>query len=55
MRLSSTCNGVPCIKGAITIGHIYTDSLDHTTSRIFWSISAEKDHIVRGVDASMIL
>ena len=38
------------MKGTVTMGHTYTDSLDHTASRIFWSISAAKGRIVFGAD-----
>ena len=40
------------MKGTVTISHTYAGSLDHTASRIFWSISAAKGHIVFGADAS---
>ena len=43
------------MKGTVTMGHTYAGSLDHTVSRIFWSTSAAKGHIVFGVDASNAL
>ena len=49
-KARATCNGDPHMKGTVTMGHTYTDSLDHTASRIFWSIPAAKDRIVFGVD-----
>ena len=38
------------MKGAVTMSHTYAGSLDHTTSRIFLSISAAKGRIVFGAD-----
>ena len=53
-KARATCNGALHMKGTVTMGHTYADSLDHTASRIFWSISAAKGHIVFGANASNV-
>ena len=53
-KARATCNGDPHMKGTITMGHTYADSLDHTASRFFWSILAAKGHIVFGADVSNV-
>ena len=40
------------MQGTVTIGDTYAASLDHTGARLFWEISAIKNNIVIGADAS---
>ena len=51
-KARAPCNGSPKMKGTVTIGETYAASLEQTAARIFWSVSALKNNIVIGADAS---
>jgi dUTP pyrophosphatase len=46
------CNGSPKMRGSVTLANTYAGSLEQTGSRIFWAISAMKNYITIGADAS---
>ena len=46
------CNGRPNNPGTVTWGYTYAKALDHVGNRIFWSICALQNYVVRGSDAS---
>ena len=41
-KASTTYNGAPHMNSTVTMDHTYAGSLNHTVSRIFWSILAVK-------------
>ena len=45
------CNGSPRLQCTATLGKTYATISDHTASKIFCAISAEKGHTVIGADA----
>ena len=51
-KARAPCNGYPCMQGTVTIGETYAASLDHTTARIFWALTASSNHVTIGADAS---
>ena len=51
-KARASCNGSPRMQGTAKLGETYEASLYQTVSKIFWSISAEKGHIVICADAS---
>ena len=46
------CNGRPQNPGTVTWGETYAKALDQVGNRIFWSVVALRNYIVRGSDAS---
>ena len=46
------CNDSPRMQGTATLADTYAASLDQTVSKVFWTISVAKGHIVVGADAS---
>ena len=51
-KARASCNGSPRMTGTVTLGQTYAASLDHTASRMFWALSAIRNNIVIGADAS---
>ena len=51
-KARAPCNGSPRMQGTVTLGETFAASLDQTASRLFWALSAVKNHIVIGADAS---
>ncbi len=51
-KAQCVCNGAPSKKGSVTLGHTYAGSLKHSGNRTFWVVSALKNMVVYGVDAS---
>jgi hypothetical protein len=46
------CNGSPCWKGTVTIGHTYANALDAASEHLFWAIVANENLIALGADVS---
>ncbi len=46
------CNGNPCQKGTVMIGHTYANASDAASERLFWTISAKEGLVVIGADLS---
>ena len=51
-KARGVCNGLPRMKGTVTLGQTYAASLDQTCAKIFWALNAVKGNIVVGADAS---
>ena len=46
------CNGSPTQKGAVTLGKTYAAALDQSGCRIFYALSALKNYVIYGADAT---
>ena len=46
------CNGNPKRKGSVILAHTFAACLEQPGARTFWALSAMKDLIVIGADAS---
>ena len=51
-KVRGVYNGLPRIKGTVTLGQIYDASLDQTRAKIFWALNAAKWNIFVRANAS---
>ena len=51
-KVRCVCNSSPRQKGVVTLGQTYAAALNQSGCRIFYALSALKNYIIHGADAT---